>query len=165
MILQLKVTLKGMEPPVWRRLLIEDSMKFYEFHLVLQTPFEWLDMHLHEFSMVKTNGVQLFRSVDIAQNHPDAYTTFEYEEHKELVGDWFKDKWDKAIYTYDFGDNWQHIIVLERIVQKDPKRTYPNCVKAVTNAPREGSRIDGTGGQGLCPSKKGQSPCPLPLIA
>ena len=61
------------------------------------------------------------------------------DEQKETVGDWLTGEKDKCIYTYDFGDDWRHEIVLERMVSAEPGVSYPFCVKAKREAPSEDS--------------------------
>ena len=43
----------------------------------------------------------------------------------------------KAIYTYDFGDSWEHSIVLEKRLPVDPNTTYPICTDGQLACPPE----------------------------
>jgi hypothetical protein len=61
-------------------------------------------------------------------------------EDKEKLSDWFKQEKDRAIFTYDFGDDWEHEIVLEKILKTDPSVQYPICTKAKNDAPYDDSR-------------------------
>lgn len=58
----------------------------------------------------------------------------------ETLDNWFKKEKDRIIYTYDFGDDWEHEIVLEKILEPDPTIYYPICLKAKNDAPEENSR-------------------------
>jgi hypothetical protein len=141
MILQFKVTLKDVPGPVWRRLQVDGDMTFYEFHKVLQEAFDWLDYHLHSFSIKKCNG-QRMDAVEIGSMEDEFFGFFgeQYDEEEEKLSDWFAAEKDRAIYTYDFGDNWEHDIVLETILPPEKGVLYPRCIKAVRLAPEEDSR-------------------------
>lgn len=142
MILQFKVSLMGMKPPVWRRLQVDGDMTFYEFHKVLQAAFEWFDYHLHTFMMKKSSGDRLDR-IEIGSEENDSWgfnMNDLYDECGEKLSDWFVVEKDRAIYTYDFGDDWEHEIVLEKILPPEDRVLYPRCIKAVRHAPEEDSR-------------------------
>jgi len=53
---------------------------------------------------------------------------------------WFKKEKDKAFYTYDFGDSWEHEVVLEKVLERDPEAQYPRCTAARRLTPDEDSR-------------------------
>lgn len=97
---QIKVTMEGARPPMWRRLEIPNQITFEELHEILQTAFGWQDMHLHEFS---------FQYTQASVGDPE-YA--EYEESGLLADDFLHAGWIR--YTYDFGDDWRHKIVLEK---------------------------------------------------
>jgi hypothetical protein len=50
--IRLKVTLKDVRPPVWRRLLVEDTMSFGRLHVAVQAAMGWENSHLHLFLVV-----------------------------------------------------------------------------------------------------------------
>lgn len=141
MIYQFKVSLKGMSPPIWRRLQVEGNMTFYGLHEVLQDAFDWDDYHLHSFSMQKRNGKKVIDIIEPLNEEP-SFFSFQrtHDEHLEIISDWFFTEKDRALYTYDFGDDWEHEIILEKIVEKEVNVRYPNCVKAMRLAPEEDSR-------------------------
>lgn len=141
MILQLKVTLKDTKPPVWRRLQVNDSITFYELHQILQIAFEWYDLHLHCFDVRKTNAKQVkFQTWIGINDEEEDFGRFEYEETDQLLKDWFVAEKDKCVYIYDFGDDWEHEIVLEKILEPDQSAIYPRCLKVVGDVPKEDSR-------------------------
>lgn len=49
MMYQIKVTLNGVRPPIWRRLLVPSSLSLVDLHEVLQVAMGWTDSHLHQF--------------------------------------------------------------------------------------------------------------------
>lgn len=144
MILQFKVTLKGMKPPIWRRIQVHSNSTFHDLHQILQIAFDWTDTHLHDFDLKKTNSVQIELPLTIGINDEEGlFAENDYDERIEKLQDWFVAEKDRCIYTYDFGDNWQHEIVLEKILPVEPGVHYPRCLKVMRGTPNEDSRGSG----------------------
>ncbi len=119
---QISVTLTDVaDPMVWRRLLIPSAMPLSGLHQVIQTAMGWEECHLHSF----TNGVRTYGPADRELRFID--------ESSVRFGD--LDFEDVVQYTYDFGDDWVHDIVVERVGVAEPGEHYPRCV----------------GGEGACP--------------
>lgn len=154
MIFQLKVTLE--HTGVWRRLLVDEGMTFWQLHQLLQIAFEWDDEHLHEFYFRKAPfhiAEDLNDEddvIEISSNEPaiignktvnqwNMYLSF--DETEELLSDWFIDLKDSCLYTYDFGDDWKHRIVLEKILAPDHELDYPHCLAGENEAPEEDSGL------------------------
>lgn len=142
-ILQVKVKLLRTSPPVWRRLLVDSRMSFSKFHEVLQTAFEWDNDHLHDFRMTRTGG-EANQNVVISMDDEELDLPFflpsiieKLDENEERLEDWFLEVKDRAVYTYDFGADWEHEIVLEKRLPAKPGMRYPYCVKAKGEAPGE----------------------------
>lgn len=144
MIYQFKVTLKDLSPPIWRRIQVESHFTFHDLHRILQIAFGWLDYHLHQFDVRKTNGLAPKSKIIIAPPSDDEdLFWFEHErldEHEVTLEEIFHKEKDRCIYTYDFGDDWQHDIVLEKILSPEKGVTYPRCIKVMRRAPEEDSR-------------------------
>lgn len=140
MIYQFYVQLKGTQPLVWRRLQVDSEMTFDHLHEVLQAAFDWENSHLHEFTILKTNGRKR-RGVEIGPILEGFGFAGEeaLDEEDEYLSDWFVAEKDQALYIYDFGDDWQHDIVLERILVPETGAEYPRCVAAAEWAPEEDS--------------------------
>lgn len=131
-ILQLKISLKGSKPPIWRRILLSEDTTFYELHKIIQELFGWLDYHLHEFEVGEFSiGVP-------SDNISSIFSLSETldEEKTRLSKFNFKPK-DKFKYTYDFGDDWVHKIEIEKILEPVEGEVYPKCIKGKRNAPPE----------------------------
>ncbi|ANU10918.1 hypothetical protein BBH88_11660 [Planococcus antarcticus DSM 14505] len=140
MIYQFNVQLKHTQPKVWRRLQVDSEMSFYQLHKVLQIAFEWENSHLHAFEIMKAHG-KMSPRVEIGMNDEefDLFGNETLDEKTEFVKDWFTTVKDRTLYTYDFGDDWQHDIVLEKMMEPKKGVKYPHCVKAVGLAPEEDS--------------------------
>lgn len=141
MIYQFKVNLKGMKPPVWRRLQLDGRTTFAQLHEVLQIVFDWEDEHLHSTTMLRRGGEKIHSEIGIQEEDPSLfYFMEEFDEEVETLSRWFLEEKDRALYTYDFGDDWEHEIVLEKILPPIENVHYPKCVKAIRTTPPENSR-------------------------
>ncbi|MFC7395195.1 plasmid pRiA4b ORF-3 family protein [Scopulibacillus cellulosilyticus] len=157
MIYQLKINLKYMKPPVWRRIQVDSKITFETLHQLIQIAFDWEDYHLHDFRIELKEGhlksARLNNMFDgpfqpghiiIKSQKVDndflGLGTESLDEEKEIIEDYLLDEKDKCLYTYDFGDDWQHEIVLEKILPVEKGVNYPRCIKAMRLAPEEDSR-------------------------
>lgn len=153
MIYQLKVTLE--HTGVWRRLLVDEEISFYQLHELMQIAFDWDDYHLHQFAIKDIPEDKMeekgdysrytgYRASDVAtigsREFDNGWSDLYYDEQEETLGDWLYVEKDSCVYTYDFGDDWRHRIVLERMIAPTLDVQYPVCVKAVNEAPEEDSR-------------------------
>ena len=141
MIYQFKVELEYEDPSVWRRLEVDSEMTFVQFHHVLQAAFGWENSHLHKFSIEQRDGKRV-EGVEIGMDLEGFELSMKevLDEEKEKLADWFIREQDCAVYTYDFGDDWRHKIILEKILPKVAGERYPRCIEAVQIAPEEDSR-------------------------
>lgn len=128
-IYQIKVTLLGSDPPIWRRLLLPADLTLARLHDVLQSAMGWEDCHLHEFRV----GSQSYGPPD--PNEGGFGIDDRIDERRVRLHQVLGRIGAKAVYTYDFGDGWEHGIVLEKRLPVDPDLAYPAC----------------TGGQRACP--------------
>jgi hypothetical protein len=89
----------------------------------------WSNAHLHQF--VKN---------DIYYGPPSAddWDDFEIEDYSKIkLSSFLKEEKDKFKYEYDFGDNWEHYIILEKILPVDENTKYPVCLTGKMNCPPE----------------------------
>ena len=127
-ILQFKISLKGSKPLIWRRFQVEDNLMFYDLHLIIQTVMGWENSHLYHFVYGKNSYI----------GNPDFLESDDTVDDKETkISAIFDKPKTKVIYEYDFGDGWQHDVLLEKILEKDPKQHYPVCLKGELNCPPE----------------------------
>jgi len=125
---QLKIGLKGVKPPIWRRLLITDSVSLPQLHRAIQIAMGWTDSHLHQFVV----GGDCYGMPD-----PDFDELEMLDERRVKLGQIMERGKDWIIYEYDFGDGWEHKITLEKILPFDPKMALPQCVKGKGACPPE----------------------------
>jgi len=122
-IYQAKVGLRGAKPPIWRRLLVPADVSLARLHDVIQTAFGWEDSHMHMFETPYGE----FGRADRELGHR-AETPVTLEQVAAQAA-------DKIRYTYDFGDDWVHEIVVEKILDRDPALDYPCCTGGRRAAP------------------------------
>jgi hypothetical protein len=122
-IYQIKVGLRDARPPIWRRLLLPADMSLAGLHDVIQVAFGWHGGHMHVFETLYGD----FGCADRELGHrAEAPVTL------EQVAAQVK---DKIRYTYDFGDDWAHEIVVEKVLDRDPELSYPRCTGGRRAAP------------------------------
>ena len=103
---QLKITLVGISPPIWRRILVPGSIRLSSLHDAIQAVFGWTDTHLHHFEF---DGE--YWGVPDDEDFEDLKNENKVQLRKLLMAE------GRTLnYTYDFGDNWRHKILLERIL-------------------------------------------------
>ncbi len=109
-----RVDLDGAKPPIWRRLRLASDLGLPELHRVLQVAMGWTDSHLHQFRagpVRKDHRVQGFLTPsDLAEGEIDGVPEAEVRLDQVL-----SKPGHRLFYTYDFGDGWDHTIVLEKV--------------------------------------------------
>lgn len=124
-ILKLKITLAGSSPPIWRRVLVPEWTTLSGLHLIIQSIFDWDGEHLHSF----VQGKRRFEAAG-------AWSAEEWtEEDGVLLKTLLRRKGMRLDYTYDFGDNWEHRIIVEERLAIDPDTEYPACIGGRRAAP------------------------------
>lgn len=119
-IYQLKVTLKYIRPPIWRRLLVPRDMTLDALHDVLQTAFGWTDSHLHQFVVGdEYYGVPHPDYLDLGPPMKDECQA----RLRYVIGGRAR----KLVYEYDFGDGWEHEIIVEKKLVPEAGVAYPRC--------------------------------------
>jgi len=128
---QIQVSLNGLKPKIWRRIMVEPQMLLPDFHKVIQTTMGWTNSHLHQFIKDRT-----FYTLQLEED--DFWSTMDNVDYsKTKVSDLLKKEKDKIIYEYDFGDSWEHTVLLEKIVQTNGNEKLPLCLAGKNNCPPE----------------------------
>jgi hypothetical protein len=123
---QLKITLKDVRPPIWRRVLVADGT-LEDLHDVIQDAMGWQDSHLHSFTIA-------------GETYSDPETAFELEmgiARETLLSDVLTREKMKFTYLYDFGDDWAHDIVVEKVLPREEGQEVPVCLKGKRACPPE----------------------------
>ncbi len=122
---RVKIGLRGAKPPIWRRLEVPSHIKLDKLHRRIQEAFGWEDAHLWVF---ETPHGQYGRT-DTELGHRSAAS--------KRLADVAPAKGDRLRYTYDFGDGWEHDIVVEEVAAAEPGVRYPRCLTGRRAAPPE----------------------------
>lgn len=121
---QLRITLEGTDPPVWRRVLVEEDTKLDRLHRIIQRAMGWEDYHLYEFIVKR----ERFGPPPLEGVKHDSSAT---------VSQVLARRGSKFVYLYDGGDNWEHTITLEDKLAPDPTLTPPRCIEGARACPPE----------------------------
>jgi hypothetical protein len=98
----LKIEMLEIEPIIWRRFVVPANITLDRLHDVIQIVMGWTDSHLHEFTIGKK------RYTEYPESKEDGFDCGRYR-----LGDLIKQKGRTFHYQYDFGDSWEHELVLE----------------------------------------------------
>ena len=131
-IYQLKVTLRGSKPPIWRRIQVPGAYTLDDLHAVLQVVMGWHDAHLHQFIV----GPTYYAPPEFELDDPFGLDATE-DSARVTLRRVAPQEGAKFIYQYDFGDDWEHAILVEKILPPDPAVRYPVCVAGRRAAPPE----------------------------
>jgi len=126
---QLKITLRYIQPPVWRRVEVPKDITLAKLHRILQVAMGWYDSHLHQFIVGKNYygepSLDEFSELDLK------------DERKVRLGQVLSKPKQRMVYEYDFGDGWEHDIVLEKVLPPDSNTRYPVCLEGAQACPPE----------------------------
>jgi hypothetical protein len=126
---QLKITLQGAKPPLWRRILVPSDATLEFVHGIIQAAFGWEGFHLHRFE--DSRGQQWG---DLSRG--GGYFGGGYSgEEDAVLGKVARAEGTALTYVYDFGDDWHHRIEVEKILPADPAVSYPICTGGRRAAP------------------------------
>jgi len=126
---QLKITLKDSTPPIWRRVLVPENVTLFELHEIIQRVMGWQDYHLHQFTIAG----QLYGN---PEDDEFGDLNIENEKRYRLNQFGFREK-SKFSYEYDFGDSWEHTLLVEKILPAEKGGRYPVCTAGKRACPPE----------------------------
>jgi len=128
-IYQIKVTLEGSKPPIWRRLLVRSDTTLGDLHRIIQAAFDWWDYHLHQFIVGGTY---------YSEPQPDYFDYVDmHDEQGVPLGEIVAAEGFKFRYEYDFGDSWLHQVLVEKVLPPEQGQDYPVCIKGRRARPPE----------------------------
>ena len=109
---QLRIELRGVEPLVWRTILVPETITLAKLHSVLQWTMGWMDSHLHEFEIARRRyGVP-------DRDWPEEIPLT--DERRVRLNSFVQARVRRFIYLYDFGDSWEHVVTIENLVAPRP---------------------------------------------
>lgn len=118
-IYQLKITLKHIKPPIWRRVEVPSKISLEDLHRIIQVVMPWMGGHLYQFIQ---NNLYYTTKMD-----KDAGMESDGLVHKIKLTDALPKEKSKITYEYDFGDGWEHEVLVEKIFEAEKGVKYPRC--------------------------------------
>ncbi len=122
---RLKINLHGAKPPIWRRVEVPSTITLQQLHQIIQYAFGWHDCHMWVFETAAGE----YGQPDPDLGHRSAASK-KLQDVAPTIG-------DRIGYTYDFGDDWRHEIVVEDVLDAEPGVAYPRCVAGRRACPPE----------------------------
>ena len=126
-IYQIKVSLRGLRPTIWRRILVPSTMTLAQLHDTIQIAMGWSDAHLHQFVV----NDDYFGIPD--SEFPDDTKNENFYKLYQILR---KEK-DYLLYEYDICDSWEHKVVLEKVFPLQKDIPLPQCIKGQRACPPE----------------------------
>jgi hypothetical protein len=120
-----KVTLRDSSPPIWRRLEVPSRCTLAQLHQVIQRSFGWQDYHMWDFETPQGRFGVADRDLDIRSAAAQRLDQVAPQAGARLR------------YTYDFGDNWEHDLLVESVAPAEPGTAYPRCLTGRRAGPPE----------------------------
>ena len=117
----------GSKPPIWRRIRVPGSVKLRKLHQILQVVMGWSNYHLHEFIIGESHF-----------GEPDPDYGFEMKSDRTAtLSQVILHARSKFVYIYDFGDGWEHEILIEAILASRAGMRCPVCLAGKRACPPE----------------------------
>jgi hypothetical protein len=124
---QIKVTLKGSKPPIWRRIQVTSETTLAQLHRILQRVMGWEGYHLYRFVV---GGMEY--------GDPRMLEEMEGEDARRVtLATLVRGEKCKFLYEYDFGDSWEHELLVEKILPREEGKHYPLCLTGKRACPPE----------------------------
>ena len=124
---QIKVTLKDSKPLIWRRVQVPDSITLHRLHMILQPAMGWTNSHLYRFEIAGT---------EYGLPDPDGELPF-VDSRRNKLNKVVQNEKTGFLYEYDFGDGWDHEIIIEKILPAESGAQYPVCLDGKRACPPE----------------------------
>jgi len=126
-VLQLKISLTGTRPPIWRRILVPEGLSLSELHDVIQAVMGWTDSHLHDFQ---------WRGRRFGVPDPELDWDQVIDEDTVTLKKLGLSVKARLKYLYDFGDGWEHVLTVEQVLAAEERQT-PVCLNGARSCPPE----------------------------
>jgi hypothetical protein len=135
---QFLIVLTGTDPLVWRRIQVPERYSFWDLHVAIQDAMGWLDYHLHEFRLPDARDKQdVSIGIPTDEDPADGPVLPGWEVSLSRFFDRHTLHAPTATYTYDFGDEWQHVVVYEGMEPAEEALSYPRCIGGARRCPPE----------------------------
>ncbi len=135
--LRIRIDLVGAKPPIWRRMSLPGDLTLDQVHEVIQVAFGWTNSHLHRFSPSNDRYGSMTEDIvtqsDIDEGEDGVLETgVRLDQLLQRPG-------ESCFYTYDFGDDWEHKLVVEEVSDLDDRDRQVRALDGRREAPPEDS--------------------------
>jgi len=131
-----RIELQNILPSIWREVLVPSSYSFWDLHVAIQDSMGWRDCHLHAFHVQDLHSAALIEiGIPDAEIVPDTNSVLAGWEVP--LRTYLNEVGQAVNYEYDFGDSWEHRIVLKEITRQEQDARYPICVGGERACPPE----------------------------
>ena len=129
-IARMRIELQDIEPKVWRRVDVPLSSTLAALHEIIQVTMGWHDAHLFEFRI----GDRIYGGPD---SDEEMYDRRVYQARSTRLQSLVARGVGRFLYIYDFGDSWQHDIVIEEVRNGEADIDYPVFIDGARRCPPE----------------------------
>ncbi|HEU4735600.1 MAG TPA: plasmid pRiA4b ORF-3 family protein, partial [Solirubrobacterales bacterium] len=129
---QIRISLDGIEPEAWRRLVVPPRWNLEQLHLAIQAAFNWWNYHLHEFRI----GGLRYGDVELLEEGAFEGDPRTFDEREVRLRD-FDGPGTRFVYIYDFGDDWHHTVEIEALLALNVAPKQGSCVAGARARPPE----------------------------
>ena len=127
---QLRIELQHIEPLIWRRILVPETLKLAKLDRIVQAAIGWTNSHLHDWRI----GQQRYGIPDEEWIGRNAML----DERKFTIGQVLGEQVKAFAYSYDFGNGWDHLITVEeRLPVQEGRNDWPMCLTGENACPPE----------------------------
>ncbi len=124
---ELKIEIADVQPPIWRRVQVQDC-NLTKLHEVIQCAMGWSGDHMWTFEIDDEQfGEDPSNDSDMDMMNPDSIRLSQLVDKGAT----------RFLYIYDFGDNWEHVVTVEKTLDPDPTAKYPYCTAGKRACPPE----------------------------
>ncbi|MFC6176675.1 plasmid pRiA4b ORF-3 family protein [Companilactobacillus huachuanensis] len=122
--MEITVKLLDTKPATWRKLIVPIGIRYDQLHVLIQLSFGWQNAHLFSFKP-KNKDIEYLNYID---DYGDFFNIKQvYADQGYLYQD-LSD--DTVLYTYDFGEDWEHLITLKKLLTFEDldNAIIPSCI-------------------------------------
>jgi len=135
-VMQFKITLNDIRPAIWRRIQVPASGSILDLQMAIMDAMGWSGYHLYGLYFYdRTTNERT--SIMPKKRMLDEFWDDNLDSKEEKIVDWYNRLGRQAVFTYDFGDSWDHTVVLEKILPIDSSIEYPVCLAGARACPPE----------------------------
>jgi hypothetical protein len=127
-VVSLKVTLRNIDPPIWRRIIMPRDMTLADVHDAIQAVMEWDGDHMHGFDFGRRRSPVAAMLAELVD---------EEEQEEMTLDELVKTGMTRFTYIYDFGDSWKHDVLIEKRLPATTATAFPACVAGARKGPPE----------------------------